>query len=123
MAGPHAYSYVLLVAAVFASGVRFSRSFRSAEIQSIRLRDPRVRLTQRLVALMVLVGAAALTAMSLLHLGVSWLWIAAVVAWLSGSQSLLVLIFGQPHQMLIMERIFGVLFGGVAVLLYLLFVR
>jgi hypothetical protein len=123
MFGLRAYSYVLLVAAIFASGVRFTRTFRSAEIHSMRLQDPRVRLTQRLMALMVLVGAAALTAMSLLHLGVSWLWIAAAVAWLSGLQSLLVLIFGQPHQILMMERIFGVLFGGVAMLIYVMFVR
>jgi hypothetical protein len=119
----HLYSYVLLVVAVAAAGVRFTRNFRSAEIQSIRLQDSRVRLTQRMLALLVLVGAAALTAMSLLHIGVSWLWVAAAVAWLSGLQSLLVLVFGEPHQMLIMERVFGVLFSGMAVLIYVMFVR
>jgi hypothetical protein len=113
----------LLVAAIFSAGVRLTRSFRSAEIQSIRLKDARVRLTQRLLALIVLVGASALTAMSLLHVGVTWLWIAAAVAWLSGLQSLLVLVFGEPQQMLVMERIFGVLFGGVAILIYMMFVR
>lgn len=123
MRGPHFYSYVLLLAAIFAAGVRFTRNSRSAEIQSLRLQDARARLTQRMLALLVLTGAAALTAMSLLHLGVSWLWIAATVAWLSGLQSLLVLIFGEPQQMLVMERIFGVLFSGVAVLIYFTFVR
>lgn len=121
--GPHVYSYVLLIVAIAAAGVRFMRNFRSAEVQSIRLQDSRVRFTQRMLALLVLVGASALTAMSLLHIGVSWLWVAAAVAWLSGLQSLLVLVFGEPHQMLIMERVFGVLFGGVAVLIYLMFVR
>ena len=123
MRGPHVYSYVLLVAAIFATGVRFTRNFRSAEVQSIRLQDARVRLTQRMLAMVVLVGAAALTAMSLLHLGVAWLWMAAAVAWLSGLQSLLVLIFSEPHQMLMLERVFGVLFGGVAILIYVMFVR
>ena len=121
--GLHLYSYVLLVVAIAAAGVRFTRNFRSAELQSIRLQDSRVRFTQRMLALLVLVGASALTAMSLLHIGVSWLWVAAAVAWLSGLQSLLVLVFGQPQQMLIMERVFGVLFSGVAVLIYLMFVR
>ncbi len=123
LTGVHLYSYVLLVAAFGASLVRFTRNFQSAEIQSIRLEDARVRLTQRMLGLVVLVGAAALTAFSLLHLGVSWLWMAALVAWLSGAQSLLVLVFGSPQQILWMERIFGVLFAGVAALIYLFFVR
>src|SRR5438270_8072745 len=114
MRGAHVYSYVLLMAAIFAAGVRFRRNFRSAEIQGLRLQDARVRHTQRLLALLVLTGAAALTAMSILHIGVSWLWIAAAVAWLSGLQSLLVLVFGAPQQIVIMERVFGVLFAGVA---------
>ena len=121
--GIHFYSYVLLMAAFGASLVRFTRNFRSAEIQSLRLHDAHARRTQRMLALLVLVGAAALTAMSLLHIGVSWLWVAAAVAWLSGLQSLLVLVFGEPHQMLILERAFGVLFAGVAVLIYFMFVR
>ena len=121
--GIHFYSYVLLLAAFGASFVRFTRNFRSAEIQSLRLQNPQTRLTQRMLALLVLTGAAALTAMSLLHIGVSWLWVAAVVAWLSGLQSLLVLVFGKPHQLLMMERVFGVLFAGVAVLIYFMFVR
>src|SRR4051812_27950774 len=123
MRGPHLYSYVLLLAAIFAAGIRFTRNFRSAEIQNLRLQDARVRHTQRLLALLVLTGAAALTAMSLLHIGVSWLWIAAAVAWLSGLQSLLVLVFCAPHQMLLLERVFGVLFAGVAVLIYFMFVQ
>ena len=123
MRGPHTYSYLLLVVAICAAFVRFTRNFRSAEIQSLRLQNGRARLTQRMLALLVLVGAAALTAMSLLHIGVSWLWVAAAVAWLSGLQSLLVLVFDEPHQMLIMERVFGVLFAGVAVLIYFMFVR
>jgi hypothetical protein len=121
--GIHLYSYVLLVAAFAASLVRFTRNFRSAEIQSIRLQDVQVRHTQRLLGLVVLVGAAALTAFSILHIGVHWLWMAALVAWLSGGQSLLVLAFGTPQQILWMERIFGVLFAGVAALIYLMFVR
>ena len=123
MRGLQLYSYVLLLAAIFASAVRFRRNFRSAETQSLRLQDPRVRHTQRLLALLVLTGAAALTAMSLLHIGVSWLWLAAAVAWLSGLQSLLVLVFGGPQQIVILERVFGVLFAGVALLLYFMFVR
>lgn len=121
--GIHLYSYVLLLAAFAAALVRFTRNFKSSEIQSIRLQDPRVRQTQRLQGLVVLVGAAALTALSLLHIGVSWLWMAALVAWLSGAQSLLVLVFGSPQQILWMERVFGVLFAGVAALIYLMFVR
>src|SRR4029077_18936846 len=121
--GIHLYSYVLLVAAFAAALVRFTRNFRSAEIQSLRLQDPRVRQTQRLLGLVVLVGAAALTAFSLLHIGVRWLWMAALVAWLSGAQSLLVLVFGSPIQILRMERVFGVLFAAVAALIYLMFVR
>jgi phosphoglycerol transferase MdoB-like AlkP superfamily enzyme len=123
MRGVHLYSYVLLVAAFGAALVRFTRNFREAEIQSIRLQEARVRHTQRLLGLVVLVGAAALTAFSLLHIGVQWLWMAALVAWLSGAQSLLVLVFGSPIQILWMERGFGVLFAGVAALIYLMFVR
>lgn len=123
MRAVHLYSYVLLVAAFGASLVRFTRNSREAEVQSIRLQDTRVRHTQRLLGLVVLVGAAALTAFSLLHIGVSWLWMAALVAWLSGAQSLLVLVLGTPQQILWMERVFGVLFAGVAALIYLMFVR
>lgn len=123
MRAVHLYSYVLLVAAFGASLVRFTRNSREAEVQSIRLQDTRVRHTQRLLGLVVLVGAAALTAFSLLHIGVSWLWMAALVAWLSGAQSLLVLVLGAPQQILWMERVFGVLFAGVAALIYLMFVR
>jgi hypothetical protein len=123
MRGPQAYSYLLFVVAICAAFVRFTRNFRSAEIQSIRLQDGRARLTQRMLALLVLVGAAALTAMSLLHIGVSWLWLAAVVAWLSGLQSMLALVSSEPRKMLIMERVFGILFAAVAVLIYFKFVR
>jgi hypothetical protein len=117
----HNYGYVLFVVALFAAAVRLTRSRRSAESQSLRLENPRARLTQKLLALIVLVGASALSAMSTLHM--PWLWVAAAVAWLSGLQSVLALVLRSPDQLLVLERVFGVLFSGVAVAIYLVFVR
>jgi hypothetical protein len=121
MTGPHNYTYLLLAVAIFAAVVRLTRSRRSAENQSIRLEDPRARLTQKLLALLVLVGASALSALSTLHM--PWLWVAASVAWLSGLQSILGLVLRTPDQLLALERIFGVLFSGVALAIYIVFVR
>ena len=121
MIGPHSYAYVLLLVAIMAAAVRFTRNFRSAEIQSLRLSEPHVRSTQKLLTFAVLGRAMALTALSFLHM--SWLWIAAVVAWLSGLQSALALVFGAPQQLILMERIFGGLFAVVAALVYVMFVR
>ena len=118
-----AYSYVLIAVALLSAGTRLRRSHSSVEAQSKRLEDARVRVNQRLQALVILAAAAALTAFSFLHIGQSWLWLAAVVAWLSGMQSLLALAFRSPKQLLALERIFGLLFLGVAVLLYFMFVR
>src|SRR5882757_7680686 len=121
MSSLHNYGYVLFVVALFAAAVRLTRSRRSAESQSLRLENPRARLTQKFLALIVLVGASALSAMSTMHM--PWLWVAAAVAWLSGVQSILALLFRTPDQMLALERIFGVLFSGIAVAIYLVFVR
>ena len=121
MTGPHSYGYILLLAATAASAVRLSRNFRSAEIQSLRLAQPEARFTQKILALVVLGGASALTALAFLNM--HWLWIAAAVAWLSGLQSILVLVLSAPQQILILERVFGVLFAGVTVVVYLMFVR
>jgi threonine/homoserine/homoserine lactone efflux protein len=52
-----------------------------------------------------------------------WLWVAAAVAWLSGLQSVLALVLRTPDQLLALERVFGVLFSGVAVAIYLVFVK
>jgi hypothetical protein len=117
----HNYGYVLFVVAVFAAGVRLTRTRRAAESQSLHLANPRARLTQKLLALIVLVGASALSAMSTLHM--PWLWVAAAVAWLSGLQSVLALVLRTPDQLLALERVFGVLFSGVAVAIYLVFVK
>jgi hypothetical protein len=121
MAGLHNYTYILLTVAIFAAVVRLTRSRKSAESQSIRLEDPRARLTQKLLALLVLVGASALSALSVLNM--RWLWVAAAVAWLSGLQSILGLVLRTPDQLLTLERIFGILFSGVALAIYIVFVR
>src|SRR6266852_5671520 len=110
MIGLHNYTYILLLVAVCAAVIRLTRSYRSAVSQSIRLEDPRARLTQKLLAMLVLVGASALSAMSALNM--HWLWVAAAVAWLIGLQSVLGLALRTPEQLLALERIFGILFSG-----------
>ena len=121
MTSLHNYGYVLFVVAMFAALVRLTKSRHSAQSQSLRLEDPRARLTQKFLALTVLAGASALSAMSAMHM--PWLWVAAAVAWLSGVQSILALVMRSPDQLFILERIFGVFFSGIAVAIYLVFVR
>jgi hypothetical protein len=117
------YSYVLLAAAILCALVRLGRTFRLAERQSLNLQRPEVRRVQIILGTFAWGGAIALIVFWALHIGEPWFWLLALVTALSGTQSLLTVAFHSPLQLLNMDRLFGVLFAGVAVLIYFMFVR
>lgn len=121
--GWRVYSYLLIAVALLSAVTRLRCGRASAEAQSARLENARVRQNQRLQAMVLVTAAAVLTAFWFLHIGAPWLWVAAVVAALSGTQSLLELVMRSPAQLLLLARMFGILFAGVALLLYFMFVR
>lgn len=90
---------------------------------ALRMQDPRARTIQWMVSGVWLGAAVFFTAVAAVDRQRPWLWLAAAVAFLSGTQHMLGVLVPDRVKQAVIIRIYGVLFAALALLIYLSIIR
>lgn len=87
------------------------------------MQHPRARTIQWIVSGTWLGASVFFAAIALVDAQRPWLWLAAAVAFLSGTQNALGVLVPERHKQAVIIRVYGGLFAALAVLIYLSIIR